>query len=310
MAAFPPCPVGLKPTPANGFLNPTSGAKLLNYSHAFHAGNFADLLKHSLLLAVVGRLKAEGPLTVLETHAGAGCYDLGGDAARRSGEAQAGVARLMSTPVRPPTLEALAGSVRSCNPDGELRWYPGSPWLAAQALGPTDIYVGCELQADAYVALEAVLAPRKNGPCIELVQGDGYALAARRLSSTAGRTLLMIDPPFERADDYARTAELIAARPDPARQPALVWTPLKDLETFDAFLGALEGTGPASLVSAQARLRPLDDPMRMNGCAVVLVDAPDVTAEAQTVCDWLVAHLGAPGASGRVERLGGAQPAS
>ncbi len=117
--------------------------------------------------------------------------------------------------------------------------------------------------------------------------------------------MLLVDPPFERADDYARVTELIASRPDPARQPALIWTPLKDLETFDAFLDALERAQPASLVVAQARLRPLDDPMRMNSCAVVLVDAPELDAEAQAVCAWVAAHLGGPGGGARVERMVG-----
>ncbi len=256
---------------------------------------------------MLDRLTREAaPLTVIDTHAGAGLYGLKDKAARRSGEAQAGVARLIADPAIPAVLAPLVAAVRECNPAGEVQVYPGSPWLAVRALRRGDAYVGCELRPDDYGDLTANLAPLGGGPRVELLQADGYSVASQRLAQGRGRTLLLIDPPFERADDYARVAELIARRPDPARPPALIWTPLKDLETFDAFLDALERTGPASLVAAQARLRPLDDPMRMNGCAVVLVDAPDVDAEAQAVCGWVTAHLGGPGGGARVERLAGA----
>ena len=289
----------------------------LNYRHAFHAGNFADLVKHALLLATLDALRPSGePLLLLDTHAGAGVYDLGGEAARRSGEAQAGVARLMDDAGAPPPLQRLAAAVRLCNGGGGLHRYPGSPWLAAQALRASDAYLGCELRADDGAQLQATLragregprrdGPRRDGPRIEVVQGDGYGIAARRLASWPCRALLLIDPPYERPDDYVRTAELVASRPAPGRQPALVWTPLKDLETFDAFLGALEATRPHSLVAAQARLRPLDDPMRMNGCAMVLIDAPDLAAQAEAVCGWAATRLGGTGARARVDRLIGA----
>ena len=138
----------------------------------------------------------------------------------------------------------------------------------------------------------ANLAPPENGARVELLQADGYSVASERLARGHERALLIIDPPFERADDYGRVVELVASRPDPSRQPAMIWTPLKDLETFDAFLDGLERMGPANLVAAQARLRPLDDPMRMNGCAVVLVDAPDLEAEARAVCAWVAGPSG------------------
>ena len=111
----------------------------------------------------------------------------------------------------------------------------------------------------------------------------------------------MIDPPYEQADDYAQVTTLLAARPP--RTPALVWTPLKDLETFDAFLGRLEAAGPATLQVVQVRLRPLQDPMRMNGCAVVLADAPDLSVEGAEAASWIAARLGEAGATSRVERF-------
>jgi 23S rRNA (adenine2030-N6)-methyltransferase len=280
--------------------------RLLNYRHAFHAGNFADLLKHSLLLAALRRLGARQPrLQVFDTHAGAGLYDLGGEAARRSGEAAAGVARLMATPEPPGPLGALKAEIAACNGGEALRLYPGSPWLAARALRQGQGYVGCELREDDGADLRSHLAGRRDGPRIEVVVGDGYAEAARRLSREGDPVLMVIDPPFERADDYARIAELVAGRPRPERQGALVWTPLKDLETFDAFLGRLEAHRPGTLQVAQLRMRPLADPMRMNGCAVVLLDLPDLRDAAEAAGIWLATTLGEAGAAFRFERLAG-----
>src|SRR5688500_19947449 len=107
----------------------------MNYRHSFHAGNFADLVKHALVLWLLERAQANGPATVIDTHAGAGLYDLTGDAAR-SKEAEAGIARLMAADQRPPLIEALATAVAEVNPDGGARFYPGSPLLLARRLRP------------------------------------------------------------------------------------------------------------------------------------------------------------------------------
>ena len=160
----------------------------------------------------------------------------------------------MDGPAPPPVLAPLVAAVRACNPAGGLQRYPGSPWLAVRALRRGDTYVGCELRPDDHGELVANLAPLENGARVELLQADGYNVASKRLARGHERALLMIDPPFERADDYGRVVELVASRADPSRQPAMIWTPLKDLETFDAFLDGLERMGPATLVAAQARL--------------------------------------------------------
>jgi 23S rRNA (adenine2030-N6)-methyltransferase len=251
-------------------------------------------------------VRTEPRLRVIDTHAGAGLYDLGEDAARRSGEAQAGVARLMTQSEPPAVLRSLAAAVKACNPGGGLRRYPGSPLLAAGRLGLGQAYTGYELRPDDHAVLQALLARQPRGPDLKALRADGYEGAARELASSPATTLLLVDPPFERADDYARIVDLIAARPRPERQGALIWTPLKDLETFDAFLGGLEATRPNSLQAVQVRLRPLADPMKMNGCAVVLVDAPDLTREAKEAAAWISGTLGERGGGFRVERLAGA----
>jgi 23S rRNA (adenine2030-N6)-methyltransferase len=249
---------------------------------------------------------ARGGLEVIDTHAGAGLYDLGREPARRSGGAKAGVARLLAEAEPPVVFAPLLEAVRACSPPGRLDRYPGSPWLIAHTLRPGWGYTGCELRADDHAELAALLASLPGAPALQALHTDGYGEAARRLAGGSRDTLLLVDPPFEQADDYARVAALIAARPRPARQGALIWTPLKDLETFDSFLGRLEAGRPASLQAVQVRLRPLSDPMRLNGCALVLVDLPDILTEAQAAASWIATTLGeGAGGSFRVERLAG-----
>ena len=278
------------------------GGLALNYRHEFHAGNFADLLKHAIVLAWIKRLGGAGGLTVLDTHAGAGLYDLKGEAARKSGEAAVGVARLMAAEDAPPVLAALKRAVQAENGPGQLRFYPGSPAVVARALKTGDRYIGCELRPDDYAALAKLLRQRGG----EALRMDGYtALSEGRAG--AGRRLVLIDPPFERGDEYVNIVE--AVRTDRARGGEgayAVWTPIKDLKTFDSFLGGIESLGAGGL-AVQARLRPLNDPMRMNGCAMVLLgptaalDA--VQGPAGQAAEWIVGALGGEGAEARLERL-------
>jgi len=266
----------------------------LNYRHAFHAGNFADLVKHAVLLQLLRRLTAApGPLTVIDTHAGSGLYDLAGVEARKSGEAQAGIVRLMAATDAPAEFAPLTAAVRRLNGPGPLRRYPGSPWLIAEALRPGDSYLACELRPQEHAALRDRLKARRG---VSTVCDDGYDVAATR-APASGRVLLLIDPPFERADDYARVVETLAAvRRRNRAAAALVWLPLKDLETFDSFLRRLEDEVGAPLLVAETRMRPLIDPLKMNGCALVLLGAPaGFASPLETICGWTAEVLGEAG---------------
>lgn len=267
----------------------------MNYRHAFHAGNFADLVKHAALLQLLSRMTTGAPLSVIDTHAGRGLYDLAGPEARKSGEAEAGIVRLMAAKDAPTEFAPLAAAVTKLNAGGAVRRYPGSPWLIAGALRPADSYMACELRGEEHGALAEILKGRAN---VRTVRADGYEVAARQ--TPPGRTLVLIDPPFERADDYARIVETAAAvrRRNP-EAVLLVWLPLKDLATFDAFLADFEDAVAAPLV-AECRMRPLTDPMKMNGCALVLIGAPAGFAEPlDAICGWTAETLG-EGGEGRV----------
>jgi 23S rRNA (adenine2030-N6)-methyltransferase len=264
----------------------------LNYRHAFHAGNFADLVKHAALLQMLARLTDDGPLGVVDTHAGRGLYDLQGSEAKTSGEAAAGIVRLMAAKDAPPAFAPLTEAVRKLNGGDGLRRYPGSPWLIAESIRPRDSYLACELRPEEHAALRQVLKDKAN---VRTDCADGFEVAARQ--APAGRALVLIDPPFERADDYARIVETAAAVRRRNRAAALlIWLPLKDLATFDGFLGEFEDEVGAATLVAETRMRPLSDPMKMNGCALALVGAPDGFAEPlEAICRWTAETLGEAG---------------
>lgn len=273
----------------------------MNYRHAFHAGNFADLLKHAVLTGLLRALtSAPTPLTVIDTHAGAGLYDLAGADARRTGEAETGIIRLMADPDLPASFADLSAAVKRANVDGAVRWYPGSPVLIAEHLRSRDHLIACELRPDDHATLKDAL-PRDVGT--EILNADGWAAAVARSPPPPARVLVLIDPPFERGGDTSRAA--LAVRAILRRNRAAVialWAPIKDLAGFDAILVLLEDAamGAPTLV-AEMRLRPLTDPMALNGCAMVVVNPPaGLDQPALAAALWIARELGEPGGSGRV----------
>jgi 23S rRNA (adenine2030-N6)-methyltransferase len=258
------------------------------------------------LLHLLDEVTADpAPLTIVDTHAGAGLYDLTDPAQARSKEAEAGIKRLLDKAALPEALRPLAEAVRRRNGAERVDVYPGSPALVLERLRSGDRLVACELNPEIHAALATLFAP--SAKAAEARLADGFSAAVEIATSQLGRLLVLIDPPFERADDYARIAETIGgvrrAKPDAV---ALVWLPLKDLETLDAFVRRLEALKPASAaLICETRVRPLTDPMRMNGCALVAIGAPSAFAcELEAVSRAVVDTLGEQGASARLWRAG------
>ncbi|MDI7774989.1 23S rRNA (adenine(2030)-N(6))-methyltransferase RlmJ [Asticcacaulis sp. EMRT-3] len=278
----------------------------MNYRHGFHAGNFADLAKHAAVLTLLRTLRTGAPLLVVDTHAGAGGYDLSDPDFARSKEAEAGIQALLSGTV-PDSLRPLADYVRARNVragfKNRIGFYPGSPLLVLDHLRAGDDYVGCELRDDDFNWLQREIAARGAA-----VKQDGYAVA---VAATEDEKALfyLIDPPFERPDDYARITacvrDVLTVRPDAC---LLIWLPLKDLETFDAWLRGMERevidtdmTPQPVMAVAEIRLRPLWNPMKMNGCALAVVNPPEGFTDQLAVIASDVAHVfGEAGAEGRV----------
>jgi 23S rRNA (adenine2030-N6)-methyltransferase len=197
----------------------------------------------------------------------------------------------------PAAFERLKASVRGSR-------YPGSPELIAAALRPGDRLIACEARTDDFATLAAHLK-RYSGAAA--LNADGWDIAAGRLPASPARALVLIDPPYELADDADRaatTTRRLLARNGGA--VVAVWAPIKDLASFDALLGGLEeAAGARPVLIAEARLRRLDDPTRLNGCAMVVVNAPaEIVGPAGAAAAWIAAALGEKGGTGRVRFVG------
>ena len=248
----------------------------MNYRHAYHAGNFADVVKHATLALMIERLKAkEGPFCVLDTHAGVGRYDLSSTEAQKTGEFRDGVLRLLLRPPRslPPELEPYLAVVRAMNTGrAELRWYPGSPRLALDLLRPQDRLVLLELHPEDARTLAALFAGDAR---VSVHNADGYIGLKAFLPPTPRRGLVLVDPPFERKDEFTRLARgLRQAHRRWATGQYLLWYPIKGRPPVQAFHDELKEAGIARILVAEFLLRPATDPERLNGCGLVLVNPP------------------------------------
>jgi len=272
----------------------------MNYRHSFHAGNFADLHKHAVLLLLLKAMKPQRQaFTVIDTHAGAGIYDLASEDQTRSKEAERGIQALMAGEL-PGSFEPLIEAVRAVNSWEEdvAELYPGSPWLVVSALDDDDLYIGCEVQPQVREQLELAMAATTVPT--EVRDADGYDVVGE-----VGADFILIDPPYERRDDYERAAQAAAlAQSLKPEVVVAIWTPLKDLETLDGFLRDLKKQTGTEILVSEARMRPLSDPMKMNGSAMVIVRPPQrIDGEIAAVGEALVDALAEAGGEARLWRL-------
>ncbi len=168
---------------------------MLSYRHGFHAGNPADVFKHTVLLTLIRAMQAKpGGIRFLDTHAGAGLYDLDSDIALKTREFERGIASLWSRDDLATPISDYLAEVRRLNPDGRLRFYPGSPTLVRQLLRRQDRLILCELHPAEQVALAGQFCGDRQ---VTVHAGDGYQALERYLPPPGGRGLVLIDPSFE-----------------------------------------------------------------------------------------------------------------
>lgn len=283
--------------------------RAMNYRHAFHAGNHADVLKHLVLLAMVDALKRkDAPFFVLDTHAGRGHYLLGGAESRKTSEADEGVFKLAGVPRLPELAERYLRAVQANNPVGALVAYPGSPLLVAQAMRAQDRLAACELQPEEAAALKAVF---NHDDRVAVHARDGYAAMKALLPPRAGnqriaRGLVLIDPPYE-AQDAEYPAITAALRDALERWPAAtyaVWYPIKQRRSLLPFFRKMAALPSKGAFVAELQVRPDDSPLRLNGSGMLVINPPWQLDEALApVLPVLAASLGETGASHRLEWL-------
>ena len=236
----------------------------MNYRHAFHAGNFADCTKHALLVWLLDALRRKpAPFAVLDTHAGAGRYDLSGPA-ERTGEWRAGIARLLHAP--PPPLAGYATLVEA---EG---LYPGSPAIIRAMLRPDDRLICCELHPEDARSLRRMFARDSQ---VAVHERDGWDALSALLPPAAKRGLVLIDPPYEVPGEHARVAEAFTtvARRFPAGIVA-AWYPIKHRAPVRTLHEAVRLAGVRDVVAAELWLREPTDPARLNGNGLLVRHPP------------------------------------
>lgn len=242
----------------------------MNYRHSFHAGNSADVVKHSLLIALVSALQQKpGALTLIDTHAGCGLYDLRGDDAQRTGEAEGGVVRVLAD--TNPLLDEYRRVVRAVNDDGESHLYPGSPRILSQILRPQDSLVLNEKHPEDAKTLRAVM----RGTPAAVHERDAYELWLALLPTRTPRGVVVVDPPYEQTDERARiTATLGSAMRKWAHGVTVIWYPLKDRPTHVRWKQQLRRLGIPKLLNVEHWLYDTDQPGVFNGSGLFVVNPP------------------------------------
>jgi 23S rRNA (adenine2030-N6)-methyltransferase len=279
----------------------------MNYRHAFHAGNFADVVKHAVLVRILVHLKEKpAAFRVIDTHAGAGLYDLAGPEASRTGEWRDGIARLRAAHLDR-EVEALLAPyldvVATFNP-GELRSYPGSPAIARALLRPQDRLLACELEPDAAHALARQLARDERAKVIEI---EGWTALAAYVPPKERRGLVVVDPAFEQPGEFVRLADgLAAAHGKWAGGVYLLWYPLKRRDERDAFMRRLKRLAIPKVLRAELAVAPPDDE-RLHGSGLVVVNPPwTLERELAALLPALAAVLAREGKGGmRLDWLAG-----
>jgi 23S rRNA (adenine2030-N6)-methyltransferase len=247
----------------------------MNYRHAFHAGNFADVVKHAALARIITHLKEKpAAFRVIDTHAGAGLYDLSGPEASRTGEWRAGIGRLLAAELAPDT-RALLGpyldAVVALNPGRDMKVYPGSPALAQSLLRDQDRLMVCEREPQAAHALAMLV---RGDPRAKAVEIDGYTALNAYVPPKERRGLVLIDPPYEQPGEFERLVQALAAahRKWPTGIYAL-WYPIKNLRETAAFARRLAASGIARVLRAELTLARADSE-RLGGSGLIVVNPP------------------------------------
>jgi len=270
----------------------------VNYRHEFHAGNFADVFKHAILCRILHHLRGKpAAFRVIDTHAGAGLYDLASAAAERSGEWHDGIEKLLSAEISAEVAALLAPyleAVSACNSGGRLRIYPGSPTLIRALLRPQDRLIACELEPKAHLALARNL---RGDSRVKILELDGWVALNAYVPPKERRGLVFVDPPFEAGSDFSNLVSgLTAAHRKWATGIYALWYPLKGRRDADLLARRLGRAGLPKVLRAEILVAPLGDPARLGGAGMILVNPPwTLESELSAILPALIRVFGGAG---------------
>ena len=267
----------------------------MNYRHAYHAGNFADVFKHLIVLMVLQHLRRkERPFCCLDTHGGVGIYDLHGEPARKTGEYRTGIARLLGQADLADELADYAALVRSFNNPGQpLIRYPGSPALIQRLLRENDRLIVNELHSEDHELLKATFS---GDPRVAVHCGDAYHALKAFVPPEERRGMVLVDPPFEVPDEFDRMVKgLKGAHRRWATGIYALWYPVKRRHEVARFHRQLQDSGIPKILVAEISMYPEDAADRFNGCGLAVVNPPwQLDQRLKALLPKLAAVLAAP----------------
>lgn len=271
---------------------------MLAYRHLFHAGNFADVFKHALLARLVLALgRKDKAFCYLDTHAGIGLYDLTHSWARKNAEWKAGIGRLWNRNDCPEVLGPYLNAVGAENPDGTLRFYPGSPRIARRLLRPIDRMVLTELNKADEAALKDLFRGERR-VAVHLM--DGYQALKAFLPPRERRGLVLTDSSFDRSGEFQRVAQALAAAHRRWATGILAfWYPLMEPSVMRSFEREVVESGVRKVLRLELSVRPERWSTSLRGCAMLVANPPfGFDAEARVLLAWLHAVLAETGHGG------------
>ena len=246
---------------------------MLAYRHLFHAGNYADVFKHALVIQLaIGLGRKEKPFLYLDTHAGIGRYDLAHAWARKNEEYLDGIARIFGRIECPDVVRPYLDAVREQNPDGQLRFYPGSPLFVRRVFRGSDRMALAELNRDDCARLQKEFAGDRR---VQVCNMDGYQALKAFLPPQERRALTLIDSSFDRANEFRRIAYALAdAHKRFATGVYAIWYPLMEPATVSSFERTIVEIGLRKLLKLELSVRPGTWKDSMRGCAMLVVNPP------------------------------------
>lgn len=282
----------------------------MNYRHIYHAGNFADVLKHAVLALVIEHLKLkDAPFRVIDTHAGTGLYDLSSEEAQKTGEWWDGIGRIF--PAAPPAeiaaiLAPYLDVIRAENDGGErIVRYPGSPLIARRLMRPGDRLVVNEAHHEDAARLADLFAKDRQTKVLAL---DGWTALKSLLPPKERRGLVLIDPPFEEPGEFQRLLDgLVAAHRRFATGTVILWYPIKDVRAVSAFSREAAARGIPKLLSAELFVETPHADGGLAGTGLLILNPPfTLEAKLATLLPYLTATLArGSGAAGHLAWLAG-----
>lgn len=260
---------------------------MLSYRHSFHAGNHADVLKHTVQSLIIESLKEKDkPFLYLDTHAGAGRYQLSGEHAERTGEYLEGIARIWAQESVPEELKTYLEAVNALNPRGDLRFYPGSPLIAAHLLRDHDKLNISELHPSDFPLLRNEFS-RDNRA--RVVREDGYQQLKSQLPPSSRRGFVLIDPPYELKSDYQAVVKGIQeGHRRFATGTYAVWYPVVLRQQIKRMVKDFQATGIRKILQIELAVRPDSDQRGMTASGMIVINPPwKLESQMKSVLPWL-----------------------